>query len=72
MNFEVVGPFSPESPGGTATGYTLGGTGWYRKHFVLGAETLGKRVAIEFDGVYMDSDVWLNTRVTNSSNSWRL
>ena len=27
-NFPVVGPFSPESPGGTATGYTLGGTSW--------------------------------------------
>ncbi len=59
-NFPVVGPFSPESPGGTATGYTLGGTGWYRKHFVLGHETLGKRITIEFDGVYMNSDVWLN------------
>ena len=56
----MVGPFSPESPGGAATGYTLGGTGWYRKHFVLDKQTLGKRVAIEFDGVYMDSDVWLN------------
>jgi beta-galactosidase len=56
----VVGPFSPESPGGTATGYTLGGTGWYRKHFVLDNQTFGKRVTIGFDGVYMDSDVWLN------------
>ena len=60
VNFPVVGPFSPESPGGTATGYTLGGTGWYRKHFVLDQDTTGKQVAIEFDGVYMDSDVWLN------------
>ena len=46
--------------GGTATGYTLGGTGWYRKHFTLGKETLGKRISIQFDGVYMNSDVWLN------------
>ena len=60
VSFPVVGPFSPESPGGRATGYVLGGTGWYRKHFVLGKEALGKRVAIEFDGVYMDSDMWLN------------
>jgi beta-galactosidase len=59
-SFQVVGPFSPESPGGPATGYTLGGTGWYRKHFTLDQQTSGKRVAIEFDGVYMDSDVWLN------------
>jgi beta-galactosidase len=60
VNFPVVGPFSPASPGGAATGYTLGGTGWYRKHFVLDKQAHGKRVAIEFDGVYMDSDVWLN------------
>ena len=59
-NFPVVGPFSPASPGGAATGYTLGGTGWYRKHFMLDKQTPGKQVAIEFDGVYMDSDVWLN------------
>ena len=59
-NFPVVGPFSPESPGGTATGSTLGGTGWYRKHSTLDKQTLGKHVTIEFDGVYMDSDVWLN------------
>jgi len=59
-NFPVVGPFSPESPGGTATGYTLGGTGWYRKHFTLDNQAVGKQVSIQFDGVYMDSDVWLN------------
>jgi beta-galactosidase len=59
-NFPVTGPFSPESPGGRATGFTLGGTGWYRKHFVLDKQTLDKRVAIRFDGVYMDSDMWLN------------
>ncbi len=59
-NFAVVGPFSPQRPGGRATGYVLGGTGWYRKHFVLDPQSAGKRVAIQFDGVYMDSDVWLN------------
>jgi beta-galactosidase len=59
-NFPVVGPFSPESPGGRATGYTVGGTGWYRKHFVLDRQSAGKRIAIQFDGVYMDSDIWLN------------
>ena len=60
VSFPVVGPFSPESPGAKDTGYTLGGTGWYRKHFMLDKQSLGKRVALEFDGVYMNSDVWLN------------
>src|SRR6187402_1415862 len=27
---EVIGPFTKQSPGTTATGYTLGGTAWYR------------------------------------------
>lgn len=59
-NFPIAGPFSPGSPGAAATGYTIGGTGWYRKHFVLDPQTSGKHVAIQFDGVYMDSDIWLN------------
>src|ERR1700745_4338241 len=31
----VVGPFTSKSVGATATGYTVGGTAWYRKHFTL-------------------------------------
>ncbi len=60
VNFTAVGPFTPQSPGGKDTGYTIGGTGWYRKHFVLDEDSIGKNVVIEFDGIYMDSDVWLN------------
>ena len=56
------GRFSPDSPGGASTGYVLGGTGWYRKHFALGAADAGRLVSVLFDGVYMDADVWLNGR----------
>ncbi len=59
-SFKTVGPFSPESAGGPATGHTLGGTGWYRKRFKLDPGSDGKRTTIVFDGIYMDSDVWLN------------
>jgi beta-galactosidase len=55
----VIGPFSRQSIGRTATGYTEGGTGWYRKHFRLGSLT-NKKYSIYFDGVYMNSDVWIN------------
>ena len=55
-----VGPFSPDSPGGTGTGYTLGGIGWYRKHFALEPGNANRLVSVLFDGVYMDADVWLN------------
>lgn len=30
-----VGPFSQRSAGGFATGFTVGGEGWYRKTFVI-------------------------------------
>jgi beta-galactosidase len=56
-----VGPFDTHaSPGGKHTGYVLGGVGWYRKPFRLAAADRGKSVSIRFDGVYMDSDVWIN------------
>jgi beta-galactosidase len=58
-----VGPFdSALSAGGAATGYVVGGTGWYRKHFTLAPSDSGKHVTICFDGVYMNADVWLNGR----------
>ena len=54
------GPFDPTSPAGDGGGYLDGGIGWYRKTFDTPAEAKGKRVWIEFDGAYMDSEVWLN------------
>jgi beta-galactosidase len=56
---EQIGPFSKRSPGGASTGHVLGGIGWYRKHFRLDSGP-DKVVTVCFDGVYMDSDVWLN------------
>jgi beta-galactosidase len=55
----VIGPFSKKSLGTTATAYTVGGTAWYRKHFRLRSST-NKKYSIYFDGVYMNSDVWIN------------
>jgi len=34
--------------------------GWYRKTFTLPKEDEGKRVGIDFDGVYRDAQVWIN------------
>ncbi|MFO7369226.1 MAG: glycoside hydrolase family 2 TIM barrel-domain containing protein [Bacteroidales bacterium] len=59
---EVVGPFSKESIGTTATGYTVGGTAWYRKTFVLNPGEKFSRTIISFDGVYMNAEVWVNGR----------
>lgn len=34
--------------------------GWYRKTFTVPAVDLGRRIALEFDGVHRDSVVWVN------------
>src|SRR5262249_53428321 len=54
------GPFDPRSPGDDSNGYMDGGIGWYRKTFSLPESAKSKRVFVEFEGVYMNSEVWLN------------
>ena len=53
-------PVDSGAIGGINTGYFVGGTGWYRKSFIVPAELKGKRFQIRFDGVYMNCDIWLN------------
>jgi beta-galactosidase len=54
------GPFDPRSPGGNSNGYLNGGLGWYRKTFTLPESARGRRTFVEFEGVYMNAEVWLN------------
>jgi beta-galactosidase len=55
----VIGPFTVKSIGTTSTGYAVGGKAWYRKHFRLN-NSANKKLTLYFDGVYMNSDVWIN------------
>lgn len=48
------------SKGEAESGYLPGGTGWYRKKFTLPEDAKDKVVRIDFDGVYMNSTVWVN------------
>jgi beta-galactosidase len=58
---DKIGPFSKKSPGnGNSTGHVIGGTGWYRKSFTLGKSDEGKTAILNFDGVYMETEVWVN------------
>jgi beta-galactosidase len=34
--------------------------GWYRKGFTIPKQDLGRRIGIDFDGVYRDAQVWVN------------
>lgn len=42
------------------SGYLPGGLGWYRKHFTVSKDMLGKRLRLDFDGVYMNATVYIN------------
>lgn len=46
--------------GEAESGYKLGGIGWYRKSFKLDDAIKGKRVVVEFGGVYMNATVYIN------------
>ncbi len=59
-DWSVEGKFSEENTTGPPGGYLPIGIGCYRKYFVLPEGTEGKRIKIKFDGVYMNSSVYLN------------
>ena len=46
--------------GEAESGFLPGGTGWYRKSFVLPANVEGSRIILNFDGVYSDAYVFVN------------
>ncbi|WP_343690022.1 glycoside hydrolase family 2 TIM barrel-domain containing protein [Chitinophaga sp.] len=55
----IIGPFYKYSPLKEQGAYTIGGTAWYQKSFTL-PELNDHLLHIRFDGVYMNSDVWIN------------
>ena len=57
-DWSIEGPYSASNASGT--GFLPGGVGWYRKTFQLDEALRGRRVFLAFDGVYRDSDVWIN------------
>lgn len=59
-DWSVEGKFDRKNPSGDRSGYLPTGIGWYRKSIDVPAEWKGKRVAIEFDGVFRNSTVWAN------------
>jgi beta-galactosidase len=53
-------PFNKGALSQVSGGFTTGGSGWYRKHFNVPAANKGKRMIIQFDGVYMNAQLWIN------------
>ncbi|MCP4078297.1 MAG: glycoside hydrolase family 2, partial [Gammaproteobacteria bacterium] len=59
-DWSIEGEYSKDNPAGIAGGFLPTGTGWYRKHLKWNDNWNNKRLKIEFDGVYMNSEVWVN------------
>ena len=65
-DWSIEGDFTVE--GEAESGFLLGGTGWYRKHFVVPEKYAGKEFTINFDGIYMNSEVYVNGRLVGEHN----
>jgi beta-galactosidase len=59
-DWSVEGQFAENNPSSVSGAFLPMGIGCYRKHFVLPEGAKGKRIKIRFDGVYMNSTVYLN------------
>lgn len=62
-DWAIEGDFSASNPSGAGGGALPGGVGWYRRHFRksdLPGRGRNARYFIDFDGVYMNSTVYLN------------
>lgn len=58
-DWSIEGEFSKDNPSTPAGGALPGGIGWYRKYFTT-PDIDGKVVNVEFDGVFMNSQVYIN------------
>ena len=58
-DWSVEESFTQEDTGGS-TAFLPGGIGWYRKTFKMPDDFAGRITWIEFDGVYSNSEVWIN------------
>jgi beta-galactosidase len=59
-DWSVEGEFNEKNPATPGGGALPGGIGWYRKVFTLRESDKNKTIFIDFDGVYRNSEVWIN------------
>ncbi len=59
-DWSIEGPYSEKEPAGAAGGYLPTGIGWYRKRFLVPEAYRDRTILVEFDGIYQNSEVWIN------------
>ncbi len=59
-DWSILGEFNKDNPATAGGGALPGGIGWYHKKFTLQESDSSGLVFIDFDGVYRNSEVWIN------------
>jgi len=59
-DWSIEGEFRKDNPAGVGGGALPGGIGWYRKSFIIPKSSKEKIIYIDFDGIYRNSEVWIN------------
>jgi beta-galactosidase len=59
-DWSIEGTPEQNAPAGGRGAYLPTGIGWYRKTFRMPAAWQGREIWLQFDGIYMNSDVWVN------------
>ena len=67
-DWAIYGTYENSNGVRAAQGSLAGGVGWYRKSFTLSDDFKDKTVSIEFDGVQMISQVWVNG---HTEDNWK-
>ena len=65
-DFQIEQPWNQGAGG--ARGFKAMGTGWYRKAFKAESEWKGKRVLLDFEGIMLVGDVWVNGQKVGSTD----
>jgi beta-galactosidase len=71
-DFVVEGTFVHDNSLGSqpaANGYLPTGIGFYRKEFGIPESDKGKKISIEFDGIFRNSTVWVNGHLLGNHQS---
>ena len=59
-DWSIEGKMDPKAPMGGQGGFLPAGIGWYRHHLDVPTSWKDKRVRVEFEGVYMNAEIYLN------------
>lgn len=65
-DWSIEGDFSEENPAGIGAGALPCGIGWYRKTFEILPEKINSNYFITFDGIYMNSTVYVNGQIVGT------